>query len=116
MVSNPELFAQLSVDVIALTILLYFSGGSTNPFVSLYLLPLVIAAATLPARYTWGMAVLTTLCYTCLMEYYVPLPMLHGQPAANGMNDIGTMNHDMTGMTQESTSTCTLWECGWDLS
>jgi two-component system sensor histidine kinase RegB len=102
MVSNAELFAQLSVDVIALTILLYFSGGSTNPFVSLYLLPLVIAAAMLPGRYTWGMAVLTTLCYTYLMKFYVPLTMLHGQPAANGMNDIGTMNHDMTGMTQES--------------
>ncbi len=95
-VSNPELFAQLSVDVIALTILLYYSGGSTNPFVSLYLLPLVIAAATLPPRYTWGMAVLTTFCYTFLMKIYVPLPMQHGVSAAmSGM-------HDMGGMTQES--------------
>src|SRR3990167_194635 len=55
-VSNLELFAQLCVDVLALSILLYYGGGSTNPFVSLYLLPLVIAAATLPGRYTWGMA------------------------------------------------------------
>src|SRR3989338_7918198 len=53
-VSNLELFAQLCVDVLALSILLYYGGGSTNPFVSLYLLPLVIAAATLPGRYTWG--------------------------------------------------------------
>jgi len=97
-VSNPELFAQLGVDVAALSILLYYSGGSTNPFISLYLLPLVIAAATLPPRYTWGMAVLTTLCYTFLMKYYVPLPMLHGQTsAANGMHDMGNMNHDMAG-------------------
>ena len=91
-VSNLELFAQLSVDVIALTILLYFGGGSTNPFVSLYLLPLVIAAATLPPRYTWGMAALTMLCYTCLMKFYVPLPMLHGQSAAaSSMHDMGEM-------------------------
>ena len=76
-VSNPELFAQLSVDVIALTILLYYSGGSTNPFVSLYLLPLVIAAATLPGRYTWGMAALTAACYSLLMAYYIPLPHIH---------------------------------------
>ena len=76
-VSNSELFAQLSVDVIALTILLYYSGGSTNPFVSLYLLPLVIAAATLPGRYTWGMAALTAACYSLLMAYYIPLPHIH---------------------------------------
>lgn len=98
-VSNPELFAQLCVDVAALSILLYYSGGSTNPFISLYLLPLVIAAATLPPRYTWSMAVLTTLCYTFLMRFYVPLPMLHGQsPAASDMHGMAGMD----GMAQES--------------
>jgi two-component system sensor histidine kinase RegB len=102
-VSNPELFVQLSIDVIVLTILLYFSGGSTNPFVSLYLLPLVIAAATLPPRYTWGMAVLTTLCYSILMKFYVPLPMLRvPSAAANSMHDMADMNHNMGGMTQEN--------------
>ena len=101
-VSAPELFAQLGVDVIALTILLYYSGGSTNPFVSLYLLPLVIAAATLPGRYTWGMAVLTTLCYTYLMKFYVPLPMQHGVSAAmSGMHGMGEMNPGSNGMTEE---------------
>jgi two-component system sensor histidine kinase RegB len=76
-VSNPELFAQLSADVIALTFLLYYGGGSTNPFVSLYLLPLVIAAATLPRHYTWSMAALTVTCYSLLMVYYIPLPHIH---------------------------------------
>ena len=76
-VSNPELFAQLCADVIALSVLLYYGGGSTNPFVSLYLLPLVIAAATLPRRYTWGMAALTAACYSLLMVYYIPLPHIH---------------------------------------
>ncbi len=76
-VSNLELFAQLSVDVIALTILLYYSGGSTNPFISLYLLPLVIAAAALPTLHTWSMAALTTACYSLLMVYYIPLPDIH---------------------------------------
>ena len=91
-VSNPELFAQLCVDVAALSILLYYSGGSTNPFISLYLLPLVIAAATLPPRYTWSMAVLTTLCYTFLMKFYVPLPMLPGlSSAASGMPNMAGM-------------------------
>ncbi len=73
-VTDPEMFAQLAIDVIVLSLLLYYAGGSTNPFISLYLLPLVIAAATLPAFYTWGMAALTTACYSWLMIYHVPLP------------------------------------------
>ena len=76
-VANPELFAQLCVDVLALSVLLYYGGGSTNPFISLFLLPLVIAAATLPQRYTWFMASLTAACYSALMFYYQPLPHNH---------------------------------------
>lgn len=84
-VANFELFSQLSIDVFALSLLLYFAGGSTNPFVSIYLLPLVIAAATLPARYTWGMAALTTACYSILMVYRIPLPHNH-QDMDNAFN------------------------------
>ncbi len=73
-VSHLELFVQLSLDVTVLSVLLYYAGGSTNPFISLYLLPLVLAAAILPRRYTWGMATLTLACYSLLMVWYVPLP------------------------------------------
>ncbi|MBI3902608.1 MAG: HAMP domain-containing histidine kinase [Nitrosomonadales bacterium] len=76
-VSNTELFAQLCADVLALSVLLYYGGGSTNPFISLFLLPLVIVAATLPHGYTWAMTGITTGCYTLLMKFYVPLPMPH---------------------------------------
>ncbi|MDO8351068.1 MAG: ATP-binding protein [Gallionella sp.] len=76
-VAHLELFVQLGSDVLALSVLLYYAGGSTNPFVSLYLLPLVIAAATLPSRFTWAMAALTTACYSLLMVYYIPLPHNH---------------------------------------
>lgn len=100
-VSNPELFFQLALDVNALTVLLYFGGGSTNPFVSLYLLPLVLAAATLPRRYTWGMAALTVACYSLLMVWYVPLPVgnAHARhltaPAATAANhEPGAMQMD----------------------
>jgi two-component system sensor histidine kinase RegB len=72
-VGDGEFFAQLLADVLAITVLLYYSGGSTNPLVSFYLLPLVIAAITLPAAYTWSMAGLTVACYTLLMFNYHPL-------------------------------------------
>ena len=78
-VSSIELFLQLLVDVFALSALLYFSGGSTNPFISLYLLPLTITAAILSLAYTWTMAGITIGCYSLLLFYYVPLPHDHGE-------------------------------------
>lgn len=70
--SSNEFFLDLVVDVLALAALLYFAGGSSNPFVSLFLLPLVIVAATLPKRYAWAMAAVTLGCYTLLMVINVP--------------------------------------------
>lgn len=76
-VGENELFMHLALDVAVLTALLYFSGGSTNPFVILYLLPLALTAAALPAGYTWTMAVVTIGCYTLLMFFYIPLSHTH---------------------------------------
>lgn len=91
-VTHLELFFQLCVDVLALSALLYYAGGSTNPFISLYLLPLVIAAATLPPRYTWAMAAITTTCYSLLMKYYQPLPSAHS--TSNEMDVLEMKMHD----------------------
>jgi two-component system sensor histidine kinase RegB len=74
-----ELFAYLQLDVVALALLLFFSGGASNPFVSLLLLPLIITAALLPAGCAWMMAGVTVAVYTALMFYHLPLPgMLSG--------------------------------------
>src|ERR1700678_968322 len=43
--TNMELFGQIWVDLGALSALLFLSGGTTNPFVSLYLPSLAIAGA-----------------------------------------------------------------------
>lgn len=73
-VTDIELTAHLILDIGVLTALLYFSGGSTNPFVTLYLLPLSIAAAMLPAPYTWSLVGVTLTCYSVLLFTYIPLP------------------------------------------
>lgn len=77
-VHDIELFAHFTVDVLALTIFLYYTGGSTNPFAPLYLLPLTLTAASLPSRYSWSMVLITVACYSLLLVYYVPLPEMHG--------------------------------------
>ena len=72
-VTDLEYFAQLLLDVLTLTAILYFSGGATNPFVSYYLVPLTICAALLPWRYTWIIAGLSLLAYTVMLFTYQPL-------------------------------------------
>jgi two-component system sensor histidine kinase RegB len=72
-IRDHEFFFQLTIDVVALAALLYFTGGATNPFAWLFLIPLIIAATVLSARATWLMALLTTGCYSLLMFVFVPL-------------------------------------------
>ncbi|HSG24457.1 MAG TPA: ATP-binding protein, partial [Azonexus sp.] len=70
-----ELFSQLIVDILALAALIFFSGGATNPLVSLLLPPVAIAALTLPARCVFAVGSVAITVYSLLMIYYVPLPM-----------------------------------------
>lgn len=64
--SEGQLFATLLIDVACLTVQLYVSGGVSNPFVSLYLLQVVIAAVLLPGWPSWALAGLTTLLFAWL--------------------------------------------------
>ncbi len=66
-VPEAEVLCQLFLDIGALTALLYFTGGSWNPFVSLFLLPVTVAAATLRPAYTWLLVACAAACYTALM-------------------------------------------------
>ncbi|MBS1158678.1 MAG: ATP-binding region, ATPase-like:Histidine kinase N-terminal [Proteobacteria bacterium] len=70
-----EFFSQLLVDIVALSALVFFSGGATNPLISL-LLPLVsIAALTLPWPGVLGIGLVAVGAYSLLMFFYIPLPM-----------------------------------------
>ena len=64
-----ELFAQLCIELAAWSVFLYFTGGATNPLISL-LLPLVaIGAAILPGRWAWPLAVLAVVAYSVLWDF-----------------------------------------------
>jgi two-component system, sensor histidine kinase RegB len=73
-VQHGEIALHLVVDVAAFTSIIYFTGGYTNPFVSLYLLPISLAAASLPAAYAWSIGVLCGVCYSLVWRWHVPLP------------------------------------------
>ncbi|CAB3778992.1 ATP-binding protein [Pararobbsia alpina] len=71
--SDVELFGQLFVDLGTLSALLFLSGGSTNPFVSLYLPALAIAAAVLPWTLALILAAFALGCYGLLEFESIPL-------------------------------------------
>mgnify|MGYP003683004751 CR=1 FL=1 len=72
--SQRVCFSQLLIDILGLTLLLFFSGGADNPFVSYYLVPLCIAAATLSWRLTWPLVATSLILYTALFFINIPLP------------------------------------------
>jgi two-component system sensor histidine kinase RegB len=71
--SDRELFGQLFVDLGTLSVLLFLSGGTTNPFVSLYLPALAIAAAVLPWTLALILAAFALCCYGLLAFESIPL-------------------------------------------
>ena len=70
-----ELFTQLLIDIATLGALVFFSGGATNPLVSLLLPPVAIAALTLPVRGVVAIGVAAIAMYSVLMVFYIPLPL-----------------------------------------
>ena len=64
----------LAVDIAELAILLFLTGGLQNPFSFLFLGPVLISAAALPARMTLMLAAFAIFCATVLMFVHYPLP------------------------------------------
>ena len=55
------IFAQITIDLLALTLLLYFSDISANPFIFYYTFHIIIAGILLPVRYSYFAAVLASI-------------------------------------------------------
>jgi len=75
-VSELEIFSQITLDVLAITSLLYLTGGASNPIIWVFLLPLILTAIMLPQAYAWNMVILTCCTYTILIGYNIPLPAI----------------------------------------
>lgn len=80
-VQAVDLAGQLAIDLVAMGVMLYLTGGATNPLVSLLLLPVAVAAFALPARRVAGIAALAIGLYSFLMLYSLPLPIADAERA-----------------------------------
>lgn len=70
-----EIMLALLIDMAALTLQLYFSGGASNPFISLFLLQVVLGAILLPPLAAGVLAAAAALSYGLLSLRYVPLAL-----------------------------------------
>jgi two-component system sensor histidine kinase RegB len=91
--SENSLFAVLFIDTLFWIAWLYFSGGATNAFISLLLLPIALAAVTLPLWAAWSLTALSTLAYS-LMIFAVPGSEMVMDPTAI---DPSAMDHSAMG-------------------
>lgn len=72
-VNSQALFFAVLLDVAALTVQLYFSGGATNPFTALYLLQIALAAVLLPGAGAWLIVAATFIAFLGLIGINQPL-------------------------------------------
>ncbi|MFN3228314.1 MAG: ATP-binding protein [Asticcacaulis sp.] len=86
-ISALELLLGLGVDVLALTALLALSGGSANPFISLFLVPVILGAVLLRPVHAWALYGLTLVCYGGLTLMRQDHVMSHG-PSHDGIFDL----------------------------
>lgn len=88
-VSAIELFVQVNLDIVMLTLMLYFTGGTANPFAPMYLLPLAIAATSLKPGMVWIIGLTTVACYAGLKYFHVPMSHPNGYTEVYELHENG---------------------------
>ena len=92
-ITDNEFFTHLLADILFFSLLLYFSGGASNPFISYYLIPISIAAITLSRRYSIFVALTAMVAYSLLLKYYMPIaalaPSHHHGAGNNSLHILG---------------------------
>lgn len=79
-IREGEAACHLAFDMLLLGWALYFTGGASNPFITLLLAPVALSAMALRWRATAVVTVLAGAIYALLILAYVPLPdmAMHG--------------------------------------
>ncbi len=72
--TGREATVHLAFDLLQLAVLLYLTGGLTNPFSMLILVPVTISATLLSLRNTVFLFLLGTACLSALSVSHLPLP------------------------------------------
>jgi len=72
--SNMKSSIYLLYDLIQLSLLLFLTGGVTNPFIILLIIPAVVSSTFLSLRSTINLSIITIIILVVLTLYHFPLP------------------------------------------
>ena len=87
--SHAEISAHLGFDLASLTLLLYLSGGTNNPFSLLFVLHAVLMALLLPLPWAAAGALVVIACFVLLTGVHLPLALSGGEPLPAGLYAFG---------------------------
>ncbi|NII11422.1 ATP-binding protein [Oleiagrimonas sp. C23AA] len=73
-ITEAETVGHIAVDTLVLSFLLYLTGGASNAFVTLLVLPIALCAAALSVSSVLVVAALSGLAYLYLLNWNLPLP------------------------------------------
>jgi len=75
---DREAAVQLGVDILQISLLIFLTGGTSNPFVLMLIAPVTLAAATLPLRHVLTLGVVAAAASSILAFVALPLPEAPG--------------------------------------
>ncbi len=79
-ITLSDVFIQMVTDVAVLSYLIALTGGATNPFFPLHLVPMALAAVSLPLPWVIAVAAVTLVCATLTIFFNLPLPPIVADP------------------------------------
>ena len=72
--SDNRMTFEITCDLVVIAVLMYFAGGWTNPFASIYLVPLAFAATLLSPVRAFSLGLGAFALYSLTTLYHQPLP------------------------------------------
>lgn len=90
--------AVMALDLLILTLLLYFCGGPANPFSIFFLVNLCLAGVILSSAWAWGLEFLAVLCFFFLLFDHVPLAALQSETLKPTLREGGSLTMAQAGL------------------
>ena len=85
-VSQRLLSAHLSIDILVSALMMYFSGGASNPFISYFLVPIAIGSSVLAWQYSLLLLIQGLIAYSLLLFFYQPVHAFMSHSSDSGLS------------------------------
>ena len=87
--TETKLFLGFLCDLVIWSAFIYYSGGASNPLITLFLTIVAVASIVLNTYYIIGLSILSVISYFTLWHFYVPLMVHHNHQIAEKFHLLG---------------------------